>query len=128
MKPEDLDFLLQGPMGGLNQPIYGGAPSGIQGCNGCTDCCHLPEIAVTTEEAERLTSIARERGSVTPTPTFKPDKQREGWQVMLGPCSFLEPGGCGIYADRPGSCRIFTCRLLLDQRRAAAVSGTLQSG
>ena len=113
-----------GPLAGEPIPLHGGAP-GAGGCNGCIDCCHLPEISVTDEEAARLRELfdlGEHRGERL---VLNPDAANEGWQIMRGPCVFrrsespLDAGGCAIYEDRPASCRIFTCRLLLELRRSA---------
>lgn len=114
---------LAGPLAAGSIPLYGGAP-GAGGCGGCTDCCHLPQISVTDEEAERLTELY----SSVPNPLGKlvieVDPAHEGWKSMRGPCAFRQldgprgPGGCRIYEHRPAACEIFTCALLLDLRRA----------
>lgn len=112
-----------GPIHGEPLPLYGGRP-GDGGCNGCIDCCHLPEISVTDEEAARLREIYEGFQAPLGTLTLTDDPANEGWKVMTGPCVFrrydrpLTEGGCRIYADRPASCAIFTCRFLLDRRRA----------
>jgi Fe-S-cluster containining protein len=95
----------------------------VTGCLGCTDCCHLSEISVTDEEAARLSRLAPGFHDLAGELVFAHDRDRHGWQLMQGPCPFraidspASPGGCRIYDDRPGSCRIFTCSLLLDLRR-----------
>lgn len=111
-----------GPLAGEATPRHGGRP-GRAGCEGCVDCCHLPEISVTDEEAARL----RERYAELPAPlgalSLEVDPANEGWQIMQGPCPFrrldspLAAGGCRIYDDRPSSCAIFTCSFLLELRR-----------
>ena len=114
--------LFSGPLGGHGIPLNGGQP-GRSGCNGCTDCCHLPEISVSDEEAEALTRLTSEFDDLAGPLTFLPDKAVKGWQLLQGPCPFratdsaVLPGGCRIYQQRPGSCRVFTCAWLLDQRR-----------
>jgi Fe-S-cluster containining protein len=110
-----------GPLAGEPTPRYGGRPDG--GCNGCIDCCHLPEISLTDEEAERL----RARYCTLEAPlgalSLSPDPSHPGWQIMQGPCVFRrvdsprEAGGCRIYEDRPGGCVTFTCSYLLELRR-----------
>jgi Fe-S-cluster containining protein len=113
-----------GPLAGDAQPVHGGRPNG-GGCNGCIDCCHLPEISVTDEEATRLLATYRSFEQPLGELSFSQDPAHEGWQIMAGPCVFrrydrpLARGGCRIYDDRPSGCAIFTCRLLLDLRRAA---------
>ena len=110
-------------MAGAPTPVHGGAPSGAKGCNGCVDCCHLPQISVTAEEAERLTAIARTFQEPLGELVIEPDPSFEGWRLMRGPCVFrrldrpLAAGGCRIYADRPVGCAIFTCELLLEAKR-----------
>lgn len=113
-----------GPLAGEPLPLYGGSP-GAAGCNGCTDCCHLPEISITDEEAARL----RERYETLSEPLgellIHADAAHEGWNIMQGPCVFRRldspraQGGCRIYEDRPAGCDIFTCAFLLARRRAA---------
>lgn len=41
------------------------------------------------------------------------------------PCKHLCEAGCGIYADRPGSCRTFECQWL---RGMLEVDGTIDTG
>ena len=111
-----------GPLAGEPSPVYGGDP-GPDGCSGCIDCCHLPEISVTDEEAERIRVLFRRLDGAGEKLVLAPDESNPGWQIMQGPCVFRRPqralqgGGCAIYDERPASCRIFTCRLLLDMRR-----------
>jgi len=125
----DADMSMQtsnGPLAGESLPQHGGHPD-LSGCNGCTDCCHLPEIAVTDEEAAEL----RIRHADFPHPLkpliIAPDTTHERWQIMQGPCVFrqvdapLTAGGCRIHDHRPSSCAIFSCRLLLDLKRANRV-------
>ncbi len=116
------DVGMRGPLAGEPIPVYGGRPT-RDSCNGCIDCCHLPEISVTDEEANRL----REIHSTFETPlgdlVLWIDPAHQGWQIMQGPCVFrqydkpLSAGGCRIYADRPTGCEIFTCKLRTDLRR-----------
>jgi Fe-S-cluster containining protein len=53
---------------------------------------------------------------------IRPQSRYSGWQIMYGPCSFrqenrpLAQGGCRIYEDRPGTCRVFICQFLRDLR------------
>lgn len=116
------DRLLDGPLGGYQIPLFGGQP-GLRGCNGCTDCCNLPEISVTDEEATLLATIADTVEMPAGEPQFALDPDRSGWQLMQGPCAFRDmnstdlPGGCRIYEVRPGSCRVFTCEFLLELGR-----------
>jgi hypothetical protein len=116
------DLRTRGPLAGEPIPLFGGRPN-EGGCNGCTDCCHLPEIAVTDEEAERLSGLyAGWEGPIAPL-RLAPDPAHAGWQIMQGPCVFrredrpLTAGGCRIYGDRPASCDIFTCSFRLRLRR-----------
>jgi Fe-S-cluster containining protein len=118
-----------GPLAGDPIPTHGGLP-GTGGCNGCTDCCHLPAISVTDEEAERLRTVylalEEPRGALVITP----DSEHDGWQTMEGPCVFrrldrpFQAGGCRIYEHRPQGCDIFTCRFLLEGRRSGRFGGT----
>jgi putative zinc- or iron-chelating protein len=111
-----------GPLQGQNAPNYGGRPDAT-GCNGCTDCCHLPEISVTGGEADRLQRLYHTVEQPLGALLIHDDPHHEGWRIMKGPCVFrqedrpIAAGGCRIYDDRPGGCRTFTCRLLLDLRR-----------
>jgi Fe-S-cluster containining protein len=115
-----------GPLAGDPLPLHGGSPS-ISGCGGCTDCCHLPEISVTDEEAARLQAIHPSFPEPLGELVIDTDPAHEGWAIMRGPCVFrrldrpLVAGGCRIYEDRPAGCEIFTCRLLLDLRRAQPI-------
>ncbi len=115
-----------GPLAGENLPQHGGQPD-LGGCNGCTDCCHLPEIAVTDEEAAELRVLHDDFARPLNSLIIQPDTAHEGWQIMQGPCVFrqvdtpLSAGGCRIHAHRPSSCAIFSCRLLLELKRANAV-------
>lgn len=117
------EMLLAGPLGGQGIPFYGGTP-GDAGCDGCTDCCHLPEISITDEEAARVTQRYAELIEPLGELIIRDDVGHEGWNVMQGPCVFrrldapLAAGGCRIYADRPTSCDIFTCAFLLEKRRS----------
>jgi Fe-S-cluster containining protein len=110
-----------GPLAGESEPVHGGSP-GAAGCDGCTDCCHLPEISVTDEEVSILRALAADRPELNTSPLFTIDPLHEGWQIMQGPCAFrdsaspVHSGGCRIYGDRPAGCRIFTCKLLLELR------------
>jgi Fe-S-cluster containining protein len=118
-----IDELSRGPLSGISQPVHGGQPD-RHGCGGCTDCCHLPEIAVTEDETATLSALYDELDAPAGMLRIVEDPKRRHWRKMLGPCVFrlsdwaVESGGCRIYDDRPGSCRIFTCQLLLDLRRA----------
>jgi Fe-S-cluster containining protein len=112
-----------GPLHGGVVPVHGGQPD-ESGCNGCIDCCHLPEISVTDEEAARLRAMYQTVEQPLGELSFSDDPAHEGWKIMAGPCVFrrydrpLARGGCRIYDDRPSGCAIFTCRLLLDLRRS----------
>lgn len=112
----DLAELSKGPIGGFTRPLLGGEPNATD-CGNCVDCCHLPEIAVTDDEAAVL-ARKHEELSIRRRLVLKPDHRHVGWLRMQGPCVFLSEGaagprGCRIYEDRPGSCRIFTCALRL---------------
>lgn len=115
-----------GPLTGHRLPQHGGHPD-LRGCNGCTDCCHLPEIAVTDEEAAELRILHAGFPHRLDALSIVPDTAHDGWQIMRGPCVFrqvdtpLAAGGCRIHEHRPSSCAIFTCRLLLDLKRAASI-------
>ena len=117
------DIRATGPLSGRSIPVHGGTP-GSAGCGGCTDCCHLPEISITDEEAIRVQRRYRELAEPLGSLVIRPDAEHEGWSVMEGPCVFrrldtpLALGGCRIYEDRPAGCDIFTCSFLLEQRRA----------
>jgi len=106
----------RGPMAGEPRPVHGGRP-GTAGCGGCVDCCHLPEISVTDEEALELQALAETVVELEAVPIFMADPAHKGWQIMRGPCAFrksdspVAAGGCRIYEIRPGACRIFTCKL-----------------
>jgi Fe-S-cluster containining protein len=112
-----------GPLAGQSIPLYGGTPGDV-GCGGCTDCCHLPEISITDEEA--ITVTRRYAGITEPVGelVIRPDPAHDGWSIMQGPCVFrrldspLASGGCRIYEDRPAGCDIFSCAFLLEKRRA----------
>ncbi|HCG01285.1 MAG TPA: hypothetical protein DEV93_12155 [Chloroflexi bacterium] len=114
----------RGPVVGEPRPVHGGHPSAA-GCGGCVDCCHLPEISVTDEETLELQTLAESVVGLEAAPMFTADPVHEGWQIMRGPCVFrksdspIAAGGCRIYEDRPGACRIFTCKLLLELRAAS---------
>lgn len=125
----DADMSIQantGPLAGQSFPRHGGDPD-LSGCNGCTDCCHLPEIAVTDEEAAELHALHDAVPQRLNPLIIAPDTAHEGWQIMQGPCVFrqvdtsLSAGGCRIHHRRPSSCAIFTCQLLLDLKRANPV-------
>jgi Fe-S-cluster containining protein len=117
------DIRTTGPLTGGSVPVHGGAP-GRPGCGGCTDCCHLPEISITDEEAVRV----RRRYETLSDPlgelVIQSDPGHKGWNFMQGPCVFRRPdeplaeGGCRIYEDRPAGCDIFTCAFLLELRRS----------
>jgi len=115
-----------GPLAGESLPQHGGQPD-LRGCNGCTDCCHLPEIAVTDEEAAELRTLHAAFPQHLKALIMVPDTAHAGWQMMQGPCVFrqvdtpLTAGGCRIHDHRPSSCAIFSCRLLLDLKRANSV-------
>ncbi len=116
------DVTAAGPMAGLNSPLHGGSPS-RDACNGCTDCCHLPEISVTDEEATRLLRLYEDFDRPHGTLVIRADPDYPGWRIMQGPCVFRShgspagAGGCRIYFDRPAGCAIFTCRLRLALQR-----------
>jgi len=114
-------------MAGEATPVHGGAPGLLAGCGGCTDCCHLPEISVTGEEAIKLSELYDRLDQPAGMLVILEDPSRQGWRVMRGPCAFRSinnatTSGCRIYQDRPGSCRVFTCRYLLELRRGDANS------
>ena len=112
---------LSGPLAGDALPMHGGRPDRT-GCNGCIDCCHLPEISVTDEEVDRLREIHETFADPLGELVIREDPANEGWHIMAGPCVFrqydrpLSAGGCRIYEDRPAGCRIFTCQFLLELR------------
>lgn len=116
---------LRGPLAGEATPVHGGAPDG-DGCNGCIDCCHLPEISVTDEEAGRLQALHAAFDQPPGELIIHDDPAHDGWKIMAGPCIFrrydqpLATGGCTIYASRPVSCDVFTCTLRLELRRAGS--------
>jgi Fe-S-cluster containining protein len=119
---------VDGPLAGTSVPLHGGRPDSA-GCNGCIDCCHLPEISVTDEEADRLRTLALDVPDLRGDLVISPDSGNEGWQIMQGPCPFRQPdsplaeGGCRIYEDRPVGCAIFTCRFLLERKRERGFIG-----
>jgi Fe-S-cluster containining protein len=114
---------LAGPLAGQSIPLHGGSP-GDAGCGGCTDCCHLPEISITDEEAARVEAAHAGLNEPLGELVIRKDPGNESWSIMEGPCVFrrldtpLAAGGCRIYADRPAACDIFTCAFLLEKRRA----------
>ncbi len=116
------DPRLAGPLAGQSVPLHGGKPDRIA-CNGCTDCCHLPEISITDEEAVRVSRRYAELAEPMGTLVIRDDPLHVGWKLMNGPCVFrrldtpLAAGGCRIYEDRPAGCDIFTCIFLLHERR-----------
>ncbi len=116
-------MLTHGPLYGESEPVYGGSPT-RDSCNGCIDCCHLPEISLTNEEAGRLREVHARFETPLPELVIQPDQAHDGWQIMKGPCVFrrhdrpLVAGGCRIYADRPIGCEIFTCTLRTELRRS----------
>jgi Fe-S-cluster containining protein len=116
----DLDRL-HGPLAGEPIPLHGGSPTAST-CGGCIDCCHLPAISLTVEEAARLEVLAITRQRVDEPLIIDLDPDRPDWRVMRGPCVFRGddwsgPRGCSIYDDRPGSCHVFMCALRADARR-----------
>jgi Fe-S-cluster containining protein len=119
------DITAHGPLAGKPIPLYGGRPDAA-GCNGCTDCCHLPQISVTDEEAARLHTLHAAWMEPIEPLVLSPDPAHEGWQIMQGPCIFrrldrpLSAGGCRIYEDRPAGCDIFTCAFRSALRQAAS--------
>jgi hypothetical protein len=46
-------------------------------------------------------------------------EDEDGGLLLLQPCAALNRRRCGIYAQRPGCCRTFECRLLQDVREGA---------
>src|SRR5579862_3024640 len=116
----------RGPLAGEELPVHGGTPGLNTGCGGCIACCHLPEIAVTEEEVENLQALYAHLGDTVEPLVIRDDPKSPGWRIMSGPCVFRSSGGgsksrgCSIYDQRPASCRVFTCDLLLNLRRAAA--------
>jgi Fe-S-cluster containining protein len=112
-----------GPLNGQFHPVHGGHPD-RDSCRGCIDCCHLPEISVTDEEAATLRAAHRRLDQPIGDLIIHPDPANPGWQLMAGPCIFrqydapLQAGGCRIYDDRPASCAIFTCALRTNLRRS----------
>ena len=83
-------------------------------------------ISVTDEEADTLNLVFSEIEEPLGDLVLSPDPDHDGWQIMRGPCIFrryhraLAAGGCRIYEDRPASCAIFTCRLILELRRVGS--------
>src|SRR5947209_13985173 len=98
----------RGPLAGDAIPVFGGKPDAA-GCHGCTDCCHLPSISVTDEEAVRLRALHEGWAEPIEPLELASDPAHEGWSIMRGPCVFrredppLAAGGCRVYADRPAS-------------------------
>ncbi len=79
---------------------------------GCGACCHL-EVEITRDEGELLARHAKEQGLELDLPRLKAQAARArldpAWRRMAVPenrCVFLEEdGNCGVYEDRPASCR-----------------------
>ena len=90
------DIRATGPLSGRSIPVHGGTP-GNAGCGGCTDCCHLPKISITDEEAIRVERRYRELAEPLGSLVIRPDADNEGWSVMEGPC-----GSTPRHAPRPG--------------------------
>jgi Fe-S-cluster containining protein len=113
---------IAGPIAGEAKPNHGGEPN-ILGCRGCTDCCHLSELSITKEEAERVERLYQSFPEPLGELQLRPDPEFDGWFLMKGPCVFrrlhtpLAEGGCRIYPDRPSVCDRFTCAYLLQLRR-----------
>lgn len=111
-----------GPLSGGVHALHGGSP-GDAGCNGCVDCCYLPEKSITSEEAGRLHLLYAELEEPNGQLRITPDPARSGWHIMHDACVFrredtpVSQGGCRIYEDRPGTCAVFSCALLLQMRR-----------
>ncbi|MGH2444187.1 MAG: YkgJ family cysteine cluster protein, partial [Chloroflexota bacterium] len=118
---DDLCFL-SGPLTGHPVPQHGGTPD-RDGCNGCIDCCHLPQISITRQEGDRLRELHAQFIEPPEELIIREDPSHPGWQVMNGPCVFrragkaLMQGGCSIYQDRPATCAIFTCEFRLGLQR-----------
>src|SRR5579859_6116665 len=96
------DIRTAGPLSGQPISIHGGSP-GHTGCNGCTDCCHLPEISITDEEAARVRRRYHALSEPLGELVIHADPTHEGWNTMRGPCVFrrldtpVAQGGCRIY-------------------------------
>lgn len=75
---------------------------------GCSHCCYL-HVTITPDEGEYLTAKAKEFGVDTEV-LEKQSKYNDAFEWLKMPlagrkCVFLEDGVCGIYEDRPLSCR-----------------------
>lgn len=98
------------------QNLWQGAVSSIYCRKGCSGCCNLavhasfPEAiaaitAVTSQQLRALSDyIERLRAALPELTDLK--SYLHYHRQEIGPCPFLDGGGaCGIYADRPLSCR-----------------------
>jgi len=67
-------------------------------CGSCQLCCHHTRVQVTEKEAEnpKLKAVLADKGWIIP---------KNG-----SACIHLTDQGCGIYEDRPITCRGFDCR------------------
>lgn len=66
-------------------------------CGLCCDGSMFADAVISAEEAERLAG----RVAVAPS------RDR-----LVQPCVALGKGGCGVYADRPHTCRVYRCVVL----------------
>ncbi len=78
-------------------------------CGDCDACCrsgYFIEVKPTDTAARRLIPAAL---------LFDAPAAPAGYQVLgydqAGRCPMLQESGCRIYADRPGTCRTYDCRI-----------------
>lgn len=73
-------------------------------CDGCQICCCNSNVQVTDEEAENPVLQADHRGSFSDGGYWVIPKDEDNR------CIHLVETGCGIFDDRPSTCRVFDCR------------------
>ena len=76
-------------------------------CESCTACCRGPLRAVVIYPDED-----HSRWETQPVTT-------PGWHILAneenGDCVYITDAGCGIWDDRPRSCRRYDCRVEMDR-------------
>src|SRR5271170_7524548 len=84
--------------------------TGLKCKNGCGACCTNPDIETTVAEVLPLAVYLWSREKDVSVPTFLGRTQGPPLRI----CAFYQPdpvtkgqGRCGIYAYRPGLCRLF---------------------
>ncbi len=73
-------------------------------CTQCANCCHHLAVYLTPDDAARLNTAM----DAAPYIEHERAQQAEEWGMLkASPCPFLAGKHCGVYPQRPESCRAY---------------------